>query len=164
MIFRVWFRVWQRTMAAVVTDERMVALLREHRTVEDCRIHRRGSDPLSASACRTIKTQESVTGAEAVTALIAVHSVQCGWQGRDRCASQSVNRMLTGAVMPPEVMALDIETDCATDAAGDGRWPSAIVLRCLRQKAVTGGHAVTASRREPAPAPGPVSIERIRIA
>ena len=29
----------------------------------------------------------------------------------------SVNRMLTGAVMPPEVMALDIETDCATDAA-----------------------------------------------
>jgi hypothetical protein len=110
VIFRVWFRVWQRTMAAVVTDERMVALLREHRTVEDCRIHRRGSDPLSASACRTIKTQEAVTGAEAVTALIAGHSVQCGWQGRDRCSSQSVNRMLTGAVMPPEVMALDIET------------------------------------------------------
>jgi hypothetical protein len=24
--------------------------------------------------------------------------------------------MLTGMVMPPEVMALDIETDCATDA------------------------------------------------
>ena len=46
----------------------------------------------------------------------------------------SVNRMLTGAVMPPEVMVLDIETDCATDAAGDGRcmrrWPSAIGLRC----------------------------------
>ena len=44
---------------------------------------------------RTIKTQEAVTGAEAVTALIAVHSVQCGWQGRDRWSPQSVNGMLT---------------------------------------------------------------------
>ena len=34
---------------------------------------------------------------------------------------RSVNRMLMAPpirVMPPEVMALDIETDCATDAAG----------------------------------------------
>jgi hypothetical protein len=43
-----------------------------------------------------------------VTALIAGHSVQCGWQGRDRCSSQSVKRMLRrrcSRVMPPEVMA-----------------------------------------------------------
>ena len=102
------FRVWQRTMAAVVTDERIVALLRKHRTVEDCRIHRRGSDPLSASACRTIKTQEAVTGAEAVTALIAVHSVQCGWQGRDRWSSQSVKAVLTAPPIACDATGSDV--------------------------------------------------------
>ena len=58
----------------------------------------RGAAELQTKAqAETLKTQEAVTGAEAVTALIAVHSVQCGWQGRDRWSSQSVKRMLTAA-------------------------------------------------------------------
>ena len=56
----------------------------------------RGAAELQTKAqAETLKTQEAVTGAEAVTALIAVHSVQCGWQGRDRWSSQSVNGKLT---------------------------------------------------------------------
>ena len=55
----------------------------------------RGAAELQTKAqAETLKTQEAVTGAEAVTALIAVHSVQCGWQGRDRWSSQSVKGAL----------------------------------------------------------------------
>ena len=72
----------------------------------------RGAAELQTKAqAETLKTQEAVTGAEAVTALIAVHSVQCGWQGRDRWSSQSVKRMLTAPpirVMPPEVMVQNV--------------------------------------------------------
>jgi len=45
-------------------------------------------------------------------------AVQCpvGKDGTDGPPNRKSD--VNGAVMPPEVMALDIETDCATDAAG----------------------------------------------
>ena len=45
-------------------------------------------------------------------------------------------------VMPPEVMARDIGTDCATDAVNgrcSRRWPSAIGLRCGDDKKPSPG-------------------------